>query len=164
MNTARSVMSSNWEASLANIISRTNANLSTMNAKFGDNDFSSSNPASSQGPLTGRTPSRFQAPPRQFSRTPQSYADQNSAPAGRPPAGQAPGAEDLEARIVQTVRTLISDKFVVVERSLDSLRQQISSLSADSSRVAGEVAGMGRSVKAQESMVESLRHDMNGRR
>ena len=157
-------MSSNWEASLANIISRTNANLTTMNSKYGaDNPTTSS--SSGAGPLTGRTPSRFKNPPRQFSRTPQGFADQNSAPAGGPRTNQAQqGYEDLEARIVQTVRTLISDKFVVVERQIDGLRQQLGSLSAEGSRVSGEVQGMDRSVKAQEALVESLRHDMNGRR
>ena len=79
-------------------------------------------------------------------------------------------ALDREPRLLLTeitntnTYTHSSRRFVIVERSVDSLRQQITSLSADMSRVTGEVSAMGRSVNAQESMVESLRRDMNSRR
>ncbi|GMH81120.1 hypothetical protein TL16_g08831 [Triparma laevis f. inornata] len=146
-----------WEASLASIISRTNANLSSMNNKYGSaaNTGPNSNPSQSFAPL--HSPSRFQAPARQFVATPRAFeSDQNVKP--------TEDGGDLEAKIMGNVRRLVQDKFVIVERSVDSLRQQITSLAADTTRVSGEVSAMGRSVNAQESMVESLRHDMNSRR
>jgi hypothetical protein len=49
-------------------------------------------------------------------------------------APSAQSADQIEANVMTQVRQLISDKFVIVERSVDSLRQQIVGLSSEVSR------------------------------
>jgi len=134
-----------WEKSLANIIQRTNSNLSNMNRY-----------SSASGPGSNPTPSRYSVAPPACSgvRSPvvsnpsRSYSNQNLPPTtSNPQTNGAKGndqpsnsqsssnsAEKIEANVMKHVRQLISDKFVIVERSVDSLRQQIVGLSSEVSR------------------------------
>ena len=73
-------------------------------------------------------------------------------------------SSSLEAGILRQVQRMLDDKFVIVDRSVDSLRQQLASVASDVSRVSTEVSSLSRAVAAQEAVSESVRHDMNGRR
>ena len=133
----------NWEASLKNIIERTNNNLNAM---------SSSSSSRSTLPTPSRYSSAAAPPPRHSVGSPvvsapsRKYANNNqNPPPPAPPSSKgndqnqhatvsASSADQIEANVMNQVRQLISDKFVIVERSVDSLRQQIVGLSSEVSR------------------------------
>ena len=136
-----------WEKSLANIIQRTNSNLNQMNTRYSG--------GSGPIPTPGSRYSGSMPPPRHGGGSPvvmapsRAYVNQNLPPAA-PSSSNFAGAKDndqkqqavpsaqsadqIEANVMKQVRQLVSDKFVIVERSVDSLRQQIVGLSSEVSR------------------------------
>ena len=75
--------------------------MSSMNSKYGSAQNSQANTSGSFAPLP--SPSRFQAPARQFTSTPKAFeGDQNVKP--------TEDGGDLEAKIMGSVRRLVQDK------------------------------------------------------
>ena len=180
--------SANWEQSLAKIISRTNGNLQTMNSKYSgestvDRSLGGGGGGGHEGGTTGAHDRWGQVrrsvgvggggfgdghgqnqnlPPS--SSDSKGFSSSKGSSSTSPRTSSASDSSSLEAGILRQVQRMLDDKFVIVDRSVDSLRQQLASVASDVSRVSTEVSSLSRAVAAQEAVSESVRHDMNGRR